>query len=218
VTFAKPAPPAAPPADLPALAPTPPVGDTGVVLSVVLLTALFGVNLAWILVSSSVAELRFAALWTYALARAVEYGLFAVVLALVGRSPVRRVAAAALGLLAGAIVVAWTLGLPRLATSNDGPHRVEVIGWMIALAMPVLLVVAWGVARRLGQLWLVALPLAAGLGAAAYQAFELVLAAHVTWIPEHLMWIQLLSLVATWVPVVLAGLAAWSLDALQRRP
>jgi len=40
----------------------------------------------------------------------------------------------------------------------------------------------------------------------------------VTWIPEHLMWIQLLSLVATWVPVVLTGLAAWSLDALQRRP
>jgi hypothetical protein len=192
--------------------------ETGVALSVVLLTTLFAVDVAWILVSSSVDELRFGARWIYAVAQAVEFGLFAVVVAVVGRSQVRRVAAAGVALLAGAVVVAWVLAFPRLATTSEGPHLVEVLGWLLACALPLLLVGAWGVARRLGELWLVALPFSAALGAVMHKALEVFTTHHLSWYPQHLTWIQLVNLVATWAPVVLTGLLAWGLDTAQRRP
>lgn len=118
--------------------------------------------------------------------------LLALAVALRGRTPARRVAAvAAVGLAAAVLVV--------------GPPGTSV-------AIDLLVVVAWGFARRRGSWWYAALVLAPVLVRLARFVYE-PLAAGTTGDTAPLLIVQAVTSAA----LVVAGLAAWGLDLLERR-
>ncbi len=145
-----------------------------------------------------------------------EFLLLAVGVFLIGLSRGRRVAAVALAL--GAGLVAWGVSvvLSHLVhTPADAVmhHRLGTfLGYVSLLTVPTLASLAWGVARRGGWWWLLAVPLAPAL----------------RWWIERTDWvfrvtlnhgfraIEAYGMALAILPVLLAILAGWALEQLER--
>jgi hypothetical protein len=146
---------------------------------------------------------------------APEYVLVAVAVYLVARSPALRLPAAGLALLAG--LMSW--GFSVLASHIAGTitdlaaHQqlLDTISWVTIVAIPALGALAWGVARRQGGLWLLAVPLAPALH----------------WWLQHGDWTfrlglrfgfrgsEVVGMAFVIIPVLLAILAGWALEQVQ---
>jgi hypothetical protein len=143
---------------------------------------------------------------------APEYALLAVAVHLVGLTQQRRVSGAGVAVAAGLVV--WGVSVVQshlIHTRADlrAHHTTaSVLSWFVLLAAPTLATLAWGLARRHGRWWLVAVPLAPALH----------------WWIEHTDWVLRFTLHLSFrvgeaygmalviAPVLLAVLACWALE------
>lgn len=158
----------------------------------------------------------------------VPFLLYLALIAAVGRSAVRRVAAAAMVMAALALHVAFWFVLRPGPSSLDGADELRVLDWVSGAVIGMLLVGAWGVARRTGPVWWLGLLVVPALVAAQALVDE----SFARWVWETSIevdwpgarWVPVFQVSAwtTWslVPPVAAGLACWVLDQLApgRRP
>jgi hypothetical protein len=146
---------------------------------------------------------------------APEYALVAIAVFLVARRPALRLPAVALALLAGLVVWGWSIVNSRLAhtPADIAAHRqlLDTLSWISIISVPTLAALAWGVARRQGGLWLLAVPLAPAL----HWWFQ-----HSDWTFREQMHFGLRGFEAVGmgfviVPVLLAILACWALEQVE---
>jgi hypothetical protein len=146
---------------------------------------------------------------------APEYALVAIAVYLVARRPALRLPAVALALLAGLVVWGWSIVNSRLAhtPADIAAHRqlLDTLSWISIISVPTLAALAWGVARRQGGLWLLAVPLAPAL----HWWFQ-----HSDWTFREQMHFGLRGFEAVGmgfviVPVLLAILACWALEQVE---
>jgi hypothetical protein len=146
---------------------------------------------------------------------APEYALVAIAVYLVARRPALRLPAVALALLAGLVVWGWSIVNSRLAhtPADTAAHRqlLDTLSWISIISVPTLAALAWGVARRQGGLWLLAVPLAPAL----HWWFQ-----HSDWTFREQMHFGLRGFEAVGmgfviVPVLLAILACWALEQVE---
>jgi hypothetical protein len=146
---------------------------------------------------------------------APEYALLAVAVAVIARSAVRGTTAVALALAAGAVAWGSSLLLHHLVQT---PHDLAAhhgtatfINDVTIIAVPLLAALAWGAARRTGQLWV--------LGVLVAPAMR--------WWIEHGQWwfnltdghsfrvTEAVGMALAILPVLLAILACWALDQVE---
>jgi hypothetical protein len=145
-----------------------------------------------------------------------EYALLALAVYLVARRPALRWPAVALALLAAAMSWGYSVLIPHIAhdLAQIAAHRrlLDTLAWIVIIALPTLATLAWGVARRQGRFWLLAVPVAPALH----------------WWLQHRDWtfrIQLhfgfraseaAGMALVIIPVLLAILAGWALEEVER--
>ncbi|WP_151084486.1 hypothetical protein [Nocardioides cynanchi] len=141
-----------------------------------------------------------------------EYLLLAVAVYVVARRPALRLPAAGLALLAGLVVWGWSILASHIAHTQaevaTHRHLLDTLSWIAVVAVPTLAALAWGVARRRGGLWLLAVPVAPAL----HWWFE-----RSDWkfrIQIHFDFrgSEVVGMTFVIIPVLLAILAGWALE------
>jgi hypothetical protein len=146
---------------------------------------------------------------------APEYILVAIGVYLVARRPTLRLPAVALALLAG--LVSWGVSTllshiaHTLAQVTAHQRLLDTLSWITLITLPTLASLAWGVARRRGRLWLLAVPVAPALH----------------WVIQHSDWPlriqrhvgfrggEVVGMAFVILPVLLAILAGWALEQVE---
>lgn len=147
-----------------------------------------------------------------------EYLLLAGAVLLIGRSPARRAIAAALAVSAAVLIWLGDLVLTHVGNSPVALdlHRAldTAINDALLIVVPVLGAAAWGIARRSGRLWVLSLLLAPAL----------------RWLVDRGDWwyriagdygfrvSEVVGMSLVIVPVLLAILAGWALEQVERPP
>jgi len=145
-----------------------------------------------------------------------EYALLALAVYLVARRPALRWPAVALALLAAAMSWGYSVLLSHLVRTygdvSAHRHLLDTLSWVTLISLPTLAALAWGVARRQGVLWLLAVPLAPALH----------------WWFQHSDWTfrvglhfgfrgsEAAGMAFVIIPVLLAILAGWALEEVER--
>jgi hypothetical protein len=145
-----------------------------------------------------------------------EYALLALAVYLVARRPAPRWPAVALALLAAAMSWGYSVLLSHLVRTygdvSAHRHLLDTLSWVTLISLPTLAALAWGVARRQGVLWLLAVPLAPALH----------------WWFQHSDWTfrvglhfgfrgsEAAGMAFVITPVLLAILAGWALEEVER--
>ena len=145
-----------------------------------------------------------------------EYLLLAIATYLVARRPVLRLPAATLALLAGLVVWGLTIVMSHLAHTEAevAAHRsvLDTLSWIGVISVPTLAALSWGVARRQGGLWLLAVPIAPALhwwfGRSDW-TFRL--GTHFGFRGS-----ETVGMAFVIIPVLLAVLAGWALEQVER--
>lgn len=137
---------------------------------------------------------------------------YAVVLAVWGRTPGQRVAGAVCALTPGLFIWGLYVFFEHLLWNRPvpGSTSVQLYGWLAACVPPLLVALAWGLARRRGRRWLVGLAVAPLLAGADHW-----LTTHSGWWFAHVAvrqrgWVG--HDVRYLVPIVAACLVCWALD------
>ena len=141
-----------------------------------------------------------------------EYLLLAIAVHLVARRPALRLPAAGLALLAGLVSWGHSILVSHIAPtiSQAAAHRrlLDVLAWIVLIALPALAALAWGVARRRGGLWLLAVPVAPALHWWLQRSeWPFRLEQHVAFRVSEVIGMSLVI-----APVLLAILAGWALE------
>jgi hypothetical protein len=144
-----------------------------------------------------------------------EYLLLAIAVYLVARRPALRWPAVALAVLAGLVVWSWWVVSSHLAhTPGDvfaHRHLLDTLSWISIISVPTLATLAWGVARRQGGLWLLAVPLAPALHWwFGRSEWTFSLGAHFGFRGS-----EAVGMAFVIVPVLLAILAGWALEQVE---
>jgi hypothetical protein len=139
------------------------------------------------------------------------YAVFALALALWGISARHRLTGAACALLAG--LCAWGIPYAYQKVFYEHDHitqtNLRVFDWTLTLAIPTLIAVAWGLARRSGGAWLMGLLVAPALAWADHR-LELHSQRWQTWHFAHSnWWLDRLEFLA---PAVIAAVVCSALD------
>ena len=144
-----------------------------------------------------------------------EYLLLAIAVHLVARRAALRPPAAALALLAGLVVWGWSVGVSHLASTPSAlaahRHLLDPLNWIVMITVPTLAALAWGVARRRGSLWLLAVPLAPALhGWLQHSDWTFRAQMHLAFRKS-----EVVGMAFVIVPVLLAILAGWALEQVE---
>jgi len=151
------------------------------------------------------------------LPQAVVYLPFAVVLLLIGRT--RPLGVLAAGLVVVAFLAALAPSLYLHLASDYDPRAVGILFTTLSVVRALLLVGAWGVARRRGAWWLAGLPVTVVVVLAEGFVFSFVVTRFVSDLYEHdLFWVYSAASTAVYVgSLVVSGLICWGLELLGSR-
>lgn len=144
-----------------------------------------------------------------------EYLLLAVAVHLVGLTGNRRLGAVCLAMLAGLVIWGASVLVSHLF-SQPGDifvhHRlISTIDWVTLIVVPTLGALAWGVARRHGHLWLLAVPVAPALHWwLGHSDVPLRLQTHLSFRGSEVIGMSLVI-----IPVLLAILGSWALEQVE---
>jgi hypothetical protein len=138
---------------------------------------------------------------------------YALVLLLWGRTGRRRLGAAACAVLTGLYMWGiWVIFDKWVWGDNATPAQVTAYVWASLLVISTGIAVAWGIARRWGQLWMVGLVVAPALAAMTHE-----LAIHSVWWRTHLLFDKqgshdLTSQMVFIAPAAITAVVCWLID------